>query len=933
MAGDAVPPHLGWVEDPRTSVTVSWQREAPGRGTVEYGLTTNYTHAVSDAGGHRRHVITLRDLAPGTLYHYRLSSTDGFQIPDRTFWTAPSATDSLHFVVHGDFQGGLDTNWARTVVTKIVAESPQLVIQTGDLSDERYTSDKWGTWLQLFGVVTDEWERVVFMPTIGNHDEPADGNAFYWRIFTLPERPARARYYSYDAGNVHFVVLNTDIDVASQTNWLARDLQAAANNTNVTWIIPYFHRPPYSWGGHEGNDVVKSNWCPLFVSYEADIVVSGHSHTYQRSVPIRGITYIVTGGGGAYLYSTSDDPGLAFHTTCYHYVSAHVTGSVMRYRALRSDGLVFEDLNLTNGGRFVRVEPAFPRRGDPVKISYRSAGGPLSGAGTVHIHLGVDQFSGAMVSTAMTYNAGSGRWEYTWTVPATAMHRLAWAFYDGGSTWDNNYDYNWQALLDRVEVLPSVPTAGAPVTVRYEEEMGPLAGSSPIYARMTYDESLAAAGAGVVMTNNAVEGVLECNFTMPAHARKLNVVFHDGVGWDDNDGAEWRVAVAGATSAPPWTALPLAVENSPVVTSNPATQNNVGDNLDFNLAGTPARARDADRGFGDFGRIYVNGDATNLYIGGDGLDLGGTNNVIVLFLGLDTLTDNALNLWHKSGKPNTLDFMHNLTFTEPMDVAIVLGSEWGDGPAYTNFDYGGYNFGQGIFYIGTNSSAFVPMVNAGLSQFDGTGTTACASGDDDGDDRTDRWEARLPWSDLNVTSGLDGVDCVFLAGVIASRSTNGSDRYLSSTWLGRWMSALPDAYGNVGYGVMVIEPQKVLLRHGDYDNDGLPDGWEHDHFGSAAGPAAGDDDDGDLFDNWGEYVAGTQPTNGGSVFEAGVTTGSANAVVLSWPGATGRLYDVHRSTNLLASFAPLATNLAAASYTDAVSGVERSFYRVDVRKP
>ena len=77
MAGDAVPPHLGWVEDPRTTVTVSWQREVPGRGTVEYGLSTNYTQAVSDAGGHRRHVITLRDLTPGTLYHYRLSSTDG----------------------------------------------------------------------------------------------------------------------------------------------------------------------------------------------------------------------------------------------------------------------------------------------------------------------------------------------------------------------------------------------------------------------------------------------------------------------------------------------------------------------------------------------------------------------------------------------------------------------------------------------------------------------------------------------------------------------------------------------------------------------------------------------------------------------------------------------------------------------------------------
>lgn len=933
MAGDVVPPHLSWTEDPRTTVTISWQRDIPGRGTVQYGLTTNYGMSVSDAGGYVRHRITLRDLSPGQLYHYRLSSTDGFETRDCTFWTAPAATDSLHFVVHGDLQGGLDTNWARSVVGRIVSEAPQLVIQTGDLSDEMYSSDTWATWLQLFGVITDEWERVVFMPTAGNHDEPSNGNSFYWQMFMLPERPARARYYSYDAGNIHFAVLNCDIDIASQTNWLARDLQRAANDTNITWIIPYFHRPPYSWGGHEGNEAVKSNWCPVFVKYEADIVVSGHSHTYQRSVPIRGITYVVTGGGGAYLYSTSDDAGLAFHTTCYHHVSAQVTGSVMWYRGIRSDGQVFENLVITNEGRFVRVEPAFPRRGEPVKILYDNSWGSLSGAGTVYIHLGVDSFSGAMVSSAMTYNASAGLWEYQWTVPATTMRQLVWAFYDGGSTWDNNYTYNWQALLDRVEVLPSVPTAGAPATIRYEDELGPLAGRSPIYARVGFDDWRGGAGTDVVMTNNPAEGVLECSVAIPGHAGELSVVFHDGATWDDNDGIEWSADIAGATSAPPWRSLPLVVAGSPAVTTNPVTQNNVGDRVDFDLSGTPARPQEAGRGFGDFGEIYFNHDATNLYIGGVGMDLGGSNNVLVLFLGLDTLTDNARNLWHKTGKPNALDFMHNITFTEPLDVAIVLGSEWGDGPGYTNFTYGGYNFGQGIYYIGTNSSGFVTMASAGLSQFDGTGTTACVSGDDDGDERTDRWEACLPWSALNVTSGVAGVDCILLAGVIASQSTNGSDRYLSSTWLGGWKSGLSDEYGNNGYGVMVIEPLKVLLEHGDVDNDGLPDGWEHTHFGSAAGPGAGADDDGDLFDNWSEYVADTQPTNTASVFEAGVVTGGVGGVVLSWPGAAGRQYSVYRATNLMESFSLLATNLAGAAYTDGVSGVERSFYRLEVHKP
>ncbi len=927
---EEVPLHLSWTEDPRTTVTLSWQRESPGRGTVQYGPTTNYGWSAADAGGYRRHIITLRGLVPGRLYHYSASSTDGFETPDRSFWTAPAATDSLHFVVHGDLQGGIDTNWARAVAARIRDEAPQLVIQVGDLSDEMYSEDTWATWRQFFSVATDELDRVVFMPAAGNHDEPSNGNSFYWRMFPLPERPARARYYSYDAGNVHFVVLNCDIDIASQTNWLARDLQAAANDTNVTWIIPYFHRPPYSWGGHEGNEEVKTNWCPLFVQYEADWVFSGHSHTYQRSVPIRGITYLVTGGGGAYLYSTSDDPGLAFHTTCYHHVSAQVTGAVMRVRGIRSDGQVFENLTITNEGRFVRTDPPFPLRGRPVTISYDNSRGSLSGAGTVYIHLGVDSFAGAMVSSPMTYNAGTGLWEYPWTVPATAMHRLAWAFHDGGGTWDNNYAYNWQALLGRVEILPAEPAAGSNVTIRYEDEIGPLAGSSPVYARIGFDGWARGPGADVVMTNNAAAGVLECNFALPGYATELDVVFHDGARWDDNDGIEWRAAVAGATSDPPWQALGLVVNGSPAVSTNPPQQNNIGDNFDFDLSGTPVGSRDARRGFGDFGEIYFNGDATNLYIGGVGMDLGGSNNVVVLFLGLDTLSDDAVNLWHKSGKPNTLDFMHNVTFTEPLDIAIVLGSEWGDGPAYTNFDYGGYNFGQGIYYIGTNSASFVPVSAAGLSQFDGTGTVACAANDADGNEWTDRWEARLPWSLLNVTSGVAGLDNILLAGVIASASTNGSDRYLSSTWLGARLSGMRDPYGNNGYGVMVIEPLKVLLEHGDCDDDGLPDGWEHANFGSAAGPGADDDNDSDGIGNGGEYIAGTEPTNRLSYFGAEVWS-APGGFVISWPTAPGRRYDVETGDDLRVPFDPLATDLTGNSFTDSVIGVEKAFYRVKVR--
>ncbi|MBU1693924.1 MAG: metallophosphoesterase, partial [Verrucomicrobia bacterium] len=511
--GQTVPVVLTWSEEPQTTVTVFWQRSAPGRGTVRYGLTTNYTHNACDGGGTRRHRVTLRDLTPGTLYHYEAASTDGFTAGDRSFRTASGPTGSVNLVVHGDLHGGYSAEWSRSVAEAIRDAGPDLVIHMGDLSNQHDTPG-FSTWGDFFNVTTDELDRVVFMPAPGNHDDPGYGSAYFWQFFSLPTRPVSGNPSSYRAGSVHFQVLDSDAGVEAQTNWMMCDLQAAAYDTNVAWIVPYFHRPPYSWGERAGDDFIKTNWARLFTMYEADLVFSGHSHNYQRTVPIRGVTYVVAGGGGATLYTSAFTPGShEYATTCYHFVSVQVTGRVMRYRAIRSDGLVFEDLAITNARRKVRVDPAFPVRGATAKILYDAAQGPLFYSSPVYLYLGVDAFTGALVNAAMTYNAGSGLWEYDYVVPAATSNRIAFVFHDSASTnWDNNYTYNWQALLDD---MPYVPDA-------------------------TPDPRLVVAG-------------------------------------------------------------------SPVITTNPAAQNNPGDNFDFVTNGAPLEARDTS-GFGNFGQLYFNYD-------------------------------------------------------------------------------------------------------------------------------------------------------------------------------------------------------------------------------------------------------------------------------------------------------------------------------------
>jgi len=933
VAAREVPVLMTWTEDPTTTLTFSWERDTAGRGTVEWGTNSLYENSASDSGGYRRHFITIRGLVAGETYHYKVSSTDGFETEDNIFRTAPEGPEPLNFVVYGDSQRGHEPQTDhRGVIGEMMGSHPDFIINTGDMIDEQFNPG-WQSCADFLAAVTDIVAEAVYMPTAGNHENPTDPNSYYWRLFSLPQKPSGGHYYSYEVGNIQFIALDSEENIAGQNKWLARTLQASAHDTNTSWVFPYFHRPPYTAGNHGPDETVKSNWCPLFVMYESDIVFNGHNHSYERMQPIRGVSYVVTGGGGAALYNVTSNAMHASTTACYHYVSIQMTGTVMRYQATRSDGLVFDDTTFTHEGRAVHCSPAFPMREESVAISYDASQGSLSAAGPVYLYLGIDDFTNALVDAAMTYNATSGRWEFDYTVPTNAFSRLAFVFHDSASTnWDNNYGYDWQLLLERVKFTPATAIAGDSLTLHYEDPLGPLSGAGQIYAHIGFDSWEYISDTDLVMTNQG-DGVWEYTLPVPGYPEQMDVVFHDGTTWDDNDGLEWGLPVASAIGDPPWNSLPIVVEGTPAITDNPVGQNHVGDNFDFDLSGSAQTATDADSGFGDFGQIYFNSDSSNLYIGGIGADLGGTNNVMVLFLGLDTLTDDAENLWHKSGPPNTLDELHNVGFTEPMDVAIVLGDEYADGPDYPTFTYGGYDFGQGIYYCSTQSSTFTSMTAARLSQFDGSNTTACVSDDDDGNRQTDRWEASLPWSSLGATGDVDSIEYILLAGVIASDHVTAHNRYLSSTYLAKEVFGNHDAYGNFGANSITLEPVKILLAQGDVDTDGLPNLWEHENFGSAQGPGADDDQDDDQASNWNEYTAGTQPTNSESLFEfqtMDASTMTGGDFVITWQESAGRTYDLFRSTNENITFDPVASNLPSGIYTDSVSGVERANYRIQV---
>jgi hypothetical protein len=236
---------------------------------------------------------------------------------------------------------------------------------------------------------------------------------------------------------------------------------------------------------------------------------------------------------------------------------------------------------------------------------------------------------------------------------------------------------------------------------------------------------------------------------------------------------------------------------------------------------------------------------------------------------VNTLSDNKLNLWDQNGPPYGLDYLHNVSFARPMDFAIVLGDEYGDG-TFPEFDLGnGYNFGQGIFYLSANS--FVPVANSLLSQYDGTGTNAVATTNDDGNRLTDRWEAAIPWASLGA-AGSHAVTSLWVAGVFASDGENRPDRYLSGNVLAQATSSDSglNEFNNYGFGSVTLTPLAVDLSAVDSDGDGMPD--------------------------IAERIAGTVPNDPSSFFRA---EGVPAAGLVSVQSVAGRAYDLQYATNLL----------------------------------
>jgi hypothetical protein len=287
-----------------TSLIVKWRTDVASDSVVRYGPAPgNLNQSASATGVVTDHEVKLTGLSPDTQYYYSVGSASGTQAggADYYFLTPPAGPKPTHIWVLGDSGAVASGDFGAYAVRDAYyaytgSRYTDLLLMLGDNAYQLGTDDEYQR--GMFNVYPDMLRKTVVWSTIGNHEYYTD---IYLDIFSFPKNGEAGgvasgveNYYSFDYGNIHFINLagyysGSRLTNAPMCNWLQADLEA---NTNK-WIIAFWHQPPYTKGTHDSDweqDHVemRQNAVPILESYGVDLVLSGHSHVYERSYMLRG---------------------------------------------------------------------------------------------------------------------------------------------------------------------------------------------------------------------------------------------------------------------------------------------------------------------------------------------------------------------------------------------------------------------------------------------------------------------------------------------------------------------------------------------------------------------------------------------------------------------------------------------------------------------
>lgn len=506
-----------------TSTVVRWRTNIPTDSRVRFGTTQgSLTSNADNATQTTEHEVVVPGLSAGTKYFYSVGTTTqalAGNDANHFFVTSPTPGSSIatRIWVLGD-SGTADGNAqaVRNAYFNFTGTTPtNLWLMLGDNAYDSGTDSEYQA--AVFNMYPTMLRQSVLWPAIGNHDTAQSStppaSLPYFAMFTLPANAEAGgmasgteKYYSFDYGNIHFICLDSMTSDRSSTGPMATWLRADLASSTRQWTIAFWHHPPYSKGSHNSDTEsiliqMRQTFLPILEDAGVDLVLTGHSHSYERSFlidghyglsstftnamkkdggsgrpdgtgaynkstsgvgPREGAVYAVAGSSGQISGGLLNHPAMFISLNNLGSMVLDINGNTLDAKFLRENGVIADYFRIVKGA-VAPVPPAAPTNLSATTVSSSQINLSWTDNSNNENGFRVEQSTdGTTFTQIATLGSNSVSFSVTGLSALTTYHYRVASFNDAGnSAFSNTASATTSAAPPALPTAPSALTATA----------------------------------------------------------------------------------------------------------------------------------------------------------------------------------------------------------------------------------------------------------------------------------------------------------------------------------------------------------------------------------------------------------------------------------------------------------------------------------------